>query len=125
MLGGIVLSFIEAMQTVKRTNALALIQQTVGLLEARTATSQDILRFRASPPNVINCRNGELWISQEGSVSLQPHRPESYLTHCIETEYDPEATSPMYDRAVAEIFSKAEDPASLVTAWHEIGGYAM
>jgi hypothetical protein len=87
VLGGIVLSFIEAMQTVKRTNALALIQQTVGLLEARTATSQDILRFRASPPNVINCRNGELWISQEGSVSLQPHRPESYLTHCIETEY--------------------------------------
>jgi putative DNA primase/helicase len=73
----------------------------------------------ALPPPVINCANAEVWISPDGTVDLRPHRPESHLRHCLDVTYDPEATCPTYDRAVREIFAKADNPKAMVRHWNE------
>src|SRR5690349_12073214 len=81
-----------------------LIGQTITLLEAKLAINDDRLRFTAEPLPVINCRNGELWILDDGRVELRPHRPSSYLRYCLEVDYDPKARCPRYDAAVLAIF---------------------
>jgi putative DNA primase/helicase len=102
----------------------SLIKQVATLLEAELAVEDDLLRFTAEPPSVINCDNGELWISDNGAVNFRPHRPESYLRQCLDVIYDPAAQCPIYDSTLAEIFSNAEDPA-MVRHWHELVGYLI
>src|SRR5262249_16948052 len=87
----------------------SLIKQVVTLLEGELAVEDDLLRFTAEPPPVINCQNGELWISEDGSVNFRKHRAESYLRQCLDVVYDPAAQCRIYDNALAEIFSDAED----------------
>lgn len=71
-------------------------------------------------PSVINCLNGELWFDSSGNTTLKPHRPESYLKHCLNVEYSPLAVSPVFDRAVLDIFSGNED---MVRHFMELAGY--
>jgi putative DNA primase/helicase len=54
-----------------------------------------------------------------------PHKPSSYLRHCLGVEYDPHAKCPEYDRAVREIFSAAENPDEMVRHWNELAGYLI
>ena len=58
--------------------------QVLTLLLAKLAAKNDLLGFVAEPAPIINCSNGELWIAQDGGVELRPHRPESYLRHCLD-----------------------------------------
>ena len=95
------------------------------LLEGERAVEDDPLRFTADPPSVINCANGELWISDDGAAHFWPHRPKSYLRQCLDVSYDPNAQCPIYDNALAEIFSNAEDPEAMVRHWHELVGYLI
>lgn len=55
----------------------SLIKQVATLLEGELAIEDDLLRFTADPPSVINCTDGELWISDNGAVEFAPHRPQS------------------------------------------------
>jgi putative DNA primase/helicase len=106
-------------------NSASLINQTLTLLKAKLATKDDVLSYTAEPPPVINCANGEVWIADDGSVELRPHRPESYLRDGLDVTYDPAATCPQYDRAVLEIFSKANKPKRMVRHWNELMGYVL
>jgi putative DNA primase/helicase len=124
VLSGIVLKQIQSV-TRRRSNTTSLMKQTCALLKAKVAQSEDVLRFNAEPLQVINCVNGELWVKPDGQLKLKPHDPKSYLRHRIAVEYNPEARCPRYSKAVAEIFSKAEDPTSLGDFWHELMGYAL
>src|SRR5205814_739820 len=101
------------------------LNQVLALLEAKLAVAEDKLGFAVEPPPVINCANGELWISPDGTVELRPHRPESYLRHCLDVSYNPAAKCPTYDQAVAEIFGETKEPAAMVRCWHEIVGYMI
>jgi putative DNA primase/helicase len=83
------------------------------------------LSFVAEPPPVINCANGEVWIAAGGSVDLRPHRPESHLRHCLDLIYDPDAACPEYDKALLEIFAKADNPNAMVRHWNELVGYII
>jgi putative DNA primase/helicase len=101
----------------------SLVKQVVTLLEGQLAVEDDLLRFTADPPSVINCSNGELWLGVDGAADLRPHRPKSYLRHCLDVNYDSKAQCPKYDNALAEIFSNAEDAQAMVRHWHEVVGY--
>jgi P4 family phage/plasmid primase-like protien len=110
---------------VKNQKTASLLSQVVTLLKAKLAVKDDLLSFVASPPPVINCANGELWIAEDGSLDLRPHRPESYLRHCLDVVYDPDAACPTYDRAVREIFDKADKPEAIIRHWNELVGYII
>ena len=100
-------------------------KQVATLLEGELAVEGDPLRFTAEPPPVINCENGEVWVSENGTVNFRPHRPESYLRQCLDVVYDAAAQCPIYDSTLAEIFSNAEDPSAMVRHWHELVGYLI
>jgi putative DNA primase/helicase len=110
---------------VKRQNTASLLRQVLTLLNAKLADETDRLGFLAEPLPVINCTNGELWLDERGKVKLQPHRPESYLRHCLDVAYDPEAECPEYDRAVKEIFAKTKKPKAMARHWNDLSGYLI
>ena len=121
---GKVLEIIRA-NPIKGQKSASLLGQVITLLKAKLAVKDDVLSFVANPPPIINCSNGELWIADDGSVELQPHRPESYLRHCLQVAYDPDASCPQYDRAVREIFGRAKNPKVMRRHWNEFVGYAI
>ena len=98
----------------------------INILEGRVYRENDPLRqLNYDPPSVINCRNGELWIDENGDVTLKPHRSESYLRSCLNVDYDPAATSPMFDKAVLEIFSNSSEPEDMFRHFMEFAGYTV
>ncbi|MBZ9907777.1 phage/plasmid primase, P4 family [Mesorhizobium sp. BR115XR7A] len=109
----------------QRASTASLIGQVEALLKAQVATHEDKLRFTAEPPPVINCLNGEVWLGKNGTHGLRPHTATSYLRHHLPAEYQPGAKCPEFDAALAEIFSKAADPAAMVSFWHELAGYVV
>ena len=102
-----------------------LVNQAWSCLNDLLGTDQDILNLVGDPPPVVNVANGELWIAENGEVTLTPHRPESRITYCLPIEYDPKAQCPKYDKALMEIFSKASDPGDMVRHWHEFVGFVI
>jgi putative DNA primase/helicase len=121
---GKVLEIIQG-NPVKQQKTASLLGQVLTLLKAKLAVKDDLLSFVATPPPVINCANGEVWIDQDGTVELRPHRPESHLRHCLDVVYDPDAACPKYDKALAEIFAKAEKPVAMVRHFNEVFGYII
>jgi putative DNA primase/helicase len=119
-----VLKIIQA-NPVKGQKTASLLNQVLTLLKAKLATENDPLAFVANPHPIINCANGELWIGEDGEVGLRSHKPNSYLRHCLDVEYDPQAKCPEYDRAVREIFSAADNPEQMVRHWNELAGYLI
>jgi len=108
-----------------KQNSTSIISQVRLLARARLATEKDLLRFEGDPAPVINCKNGELWIAEDGSVELRPHNAKSYLRHCLDVAYDPNAKCQLYDRTVLEIFAKSLDPKAMVRHWNEFAGYII
>jgi putative DNA primase/helicase len=121
---GKVLEIIQG-NPVKNQKTASLLSQVLTLLKAKLAVKDDVLSFVTTPPPVINCANGEVWIGPDGTVDLRPHRPDSHLRHCLDVKYDPEAACPKYDKALAEIFAKAENPAAMVRHFNEVFGYII
>ncbi|MGM4872900.1 phage/plasmid primase, P4 family [Bradyrhizobium sp. 956_D2_N1_5] len=125
-LRGRTLAAIQAMPDRGGAVTSAIIGQVATLLKASRAVNDDRLRFVKEPLPVINCLNGELWIDADGGVELRKHQASSYLRHCLNVNYDPSAKCPQYDKALREIFSRAE-PASrgMVRHWNEVVGYMI
>lgn len=110
-------------RTAQKTSGL--IGQVKTLLTAKLARNDDPLGLRSEPKCVINCLNGEVWISDAGKVELRRHDPNSYLRHCLDIEYDPKAKCKEYDRALLQIFSAAKNPKYLRRHWNELVGYLI
>ena len=108
-----------------RLATTSLIKQSAALLEAERSDNEDALGFSAPPPPVVNCRSGELWLDERGGVTPRPHTPGSYLRHCLDVDYDPAATCPRFDAALAEIFSCAAPAKGMVRHWWELTGYLI
>jgi putative DNA primase/helicase len=105
------------------SNALS---QAQNLLRGITSPPDDPFSLMKDPPNVINVQNGELWVnSADGTVQLLPHAHTSYQLSVLETHYDPYATCPLYDNALATIFAHTKDPEGMVRHWHEFVGYII
>jgi putative DNA primase/helicase len=110
---------------VKRQKVAPLLGQVLTLLRAKLASKDAILDFSAHPLPIINCNNGELWIGEDGTADLRPHRSDSFLRHCLDVAYDPSAHCPEYDRALRGIFSAAKKPEVMIRHWHELVGYII
>jgi len=123
-LSGKVLEVIQC-NPAKGQKTASLLSQALTLLKAKLAQKDDVLAFVADPPRVINCKNGELWLREDGGVELQRHRPTSHLRDCLDVAYDSEAKCPEYDDALREIFSKADDSQEMVRHWNELVGYII
>lgn len=93
------------------------------LLKGRVYRPGDPLRLHGDVPSVINCRNGELWFSEDGEVVFKPHCAESYLWHCLEVDYSPEMLCPKFDEALKQIFGKSESPEEMGRHFMELVGY--
>lgn len=96
----------------------------LNVLRALSAVQDDPMKITLDPPAVINLQNGELWLDG-GALDLRPHRPESGLTCVLPVTYDPDATCPTYDAAIASIFSQATDPVDMIRHLEEVIGYAI
>lgn len=105
------------------TNTLA--RETEYLIKRMVHADISVLRLDQEPLPVINCQNGELWISENGYVELVPHKYDSYLTTCLDVSFDPEATAPKWSKAIREIFALAEDPDEMAEYFEEVMGYVI
>lgn len=112
-------------QARKRLNSVSSEALAILRTELKAGDGDDPLHFVTAPPPVINTLSGEVWIKSDGTHELRPHRPETGCRHVLPVAYDPNATCPLYDRALGEIFSKAKHPDGLVAIWHEIAGYVI
>jgi putative DNA primase/helicase len=96
----------------------------MNVLRALSAVQDDPMKITLDPPPVINLQDGELWLDGD-TPDLRPHRPASGLTCVLPVTYNPNATCPTYDAAIASIFGKAADPKDMVRHVEEVIGYAI
>jgi P4 family phage/plasmid primase-like protien len=102
------------------------VHQIEFLLIGVCATDKDILRLTQEPLPVINCLNGELWIGEDGSYELVGHKYTSYLTNCLQVEYDPEAQAPLWDETIRDIFVETGDYCEdMARHFEEMMGYVL
>jgi P4 family phage/plasmid primase-like protien len=102
-----------------------LVQEVFGLLQIMQAHDDDMLHFASEPPNVVNVKNGELWLRDDGTIKPRPHDPATGMRHVLNVSFNPKATCPQYDAAIRRIFEKAEHPQTLIDFFNELMGYAI
>jgi len=95
------------------------------VLIARTTRTDDVFAFQGPPPAVVNTTNFEVWMNEDGGYHPAPHKPESYLLSCLNTEFDPAAKCPVFDRTLQEIFQNNDDSAGMIRHLFEFFGYTM
>lgn len=96
------------------------------VLVAKSAHVNDVLRLGAEPPACINTRNAEVWLDKElGDPIVRNHKPDSYLLNCLDTDYNPDATSALFDSTLYEIFQENEQPEEMVRHFLEFFGYII
>lgn len=103
----------------------AIVGQAMQLAEATLAKRDDVFHAAgkdADIPRVVNCRNGELWISDSGEWDFRPHRAQSYLPYALSVDYRSDASCPMFDQALLDIFEGDED---MVRHIWEFFGYVI
>jgi len=121
-----ILSIVEKSVTPLTDSFAQVTRDALKLLIAKQAADGDVLRLKEDPPPVINCQNGELWISpDDGSVELRPHSRDSYLTYVLNVEYDPGATCPRFDQALLDTFANSSNPADMARHLVEFIGYVI
>jgi len=103
-------------------NTASIANQALKIMIAKQAADGDVLRLTDEPLPIINCKNGELWINDEGFVELRPHCHESYLTYCLDVEWNPQATAPTFLKALSVMFSGS---VGLTNHVLEVMGYAI
>jgi putative DNA primase/helicase len=92
-------------------------------LTALTAVEADVFRFESSLPSVINTKSKEVWLHRKtAEVRAIKHKPKSYLTTCLDVEYNPSKTCELFDRTLDEIFESNTD---LIRHWWEFLGYVI
>lgn len=109
-----------------RTETLnSLSNAVMGVLEKRSASdaTDDPLRIREFPSeSIMNCENGELVFRKHG-IEFRDHDPDNRLTSRLAAEYDPEAESPEWDKALLRIFDGYPDRDKVIDHLHEVMGY--
>jgi putative DNA primase/helicase len=120
-----ILATIEEVIPGQKVRTANVMTEVVMILRAKQAGGEDPFHEITAPPRMINLVNGELHLRSSGKLRLKRHSPDSGQRHTLPVIYDPEATCPLYDRTLAEIFSKAKDPEGLVRHWHELFGYII
>jgi len=94
-------------------------------LRAMCASSQNLCQI-SRKKSIINTQNFELHLNDKsGKFKLKKHKAKSFLTYCLETNYDPKATCPRFDQALLEIFEPLSDKEDVIRHLLEIFGYTI
>jgi P4 family phage/plasmid primase-like protien len=115
--------------TVGEGKTSALVKSVWGMMcdDLSTKESRDdplqLQRSFALP--VINCMNCEIYIDIDGVVDVRDHDPHNFYTTRIDTQYDPKATCPEWDRFMSMVFSNTCDSDDMVRHFEELGGYVV
>lgn len=125
VLEGEILRYVTRKGAVTNKPKTSVVAEIIKFLRLLQVVDDDDLHFRSDPPEALNLANGELWLTRDGLPQLRKHKASSGFRSRLAVEYDPKATCPEFDKALAEIFSKAENPAELVGLWHEVMGYVI
>jgi putative DNA primase/helicase len=120
-----ILNILNEIPLAKKKATKDLVKNVFALLQIRQAREGDGLHFASEPPPMINVQNGELWLLNDGSVELHPHNPATGMRNVLSVTYDPKALCQEYDKALNEIFSRAEDPKALVKCFNELVVYTI
>jgi putative DNA primase/helicase len=116
---------LETLEKIPHTSGrhyTSIMSEVLTLLRAKLAVEGDVLRLTSEPPPVINCRNGELWLTNGLDFELRRHSPDSYLRHCHEIDHLPEALCPRFDAALEEIFAGSSNVKAMVRHILEVLG---
>ncbi len=106
-------------------NEVALLSQSVKLTRIESSTLTDRIHRTSAPLSVVNCKNGELWMTEEGGHELKPHNYRSYLLNCLNVDYDPSAECPLFMETLHDIFRDYPDTEDMVRHMGEILGYTI
>jgi putative DNA primase/helicase len=98
----------------------ALVGEAVQVIKALQANPEDIEPLAP----VINVLNGELWLANDGSFELRPHRAETGMRHVLPVTFDPQAKAPLFEKILGDVFAKAEDGPDTIRHVLEIMAYA-
>lgn len=102
-----------------------IMRDALDLLKSRQAIDDRFFENIGNIPSVINFKNGELWLNSDGTVLLKEHNPSSYLTYCLNIDFDPLATCERFDMAVRETFARALDTEEMVRHFEETLAYIV
>ena len=98
-------------------------RKALNLIRQETVTNEDVLGLEKIRPPIINADNGEIHIDpRTGEVTFKEHSPESFMTYCLNTAYDPDAVCPLYDKVISELMCGDEE---LIRHFEEVAGYMI
>ncbi len=114
---------LRAVENVKLTRDIApIVKQVLELIKPMRAVGGDPFHEQKYAHPVINCRNGEVHLLDDGTIKFRDHHPQSYFDHQIEVDFNPNAKCALYSRALLDIFDGSK---SMRRHWHELSGYAL
>ena len=113
----------EKVEVTRSENAL--IVESSQILARIASVDSDKLGLTERPKPIINCQNGELWVSSKGEVKLRPHRPQSYLLQVLNVTYTPAAECPLFEDMLLRTFSKFDDKEEMIEFVYEMIGYII
>jgi P4 family phage/plasmid primase-like protien len=110
-----------------RTSALtgSLATMFENYVARRTPEEDPLKMMRVFHSPVINCRNCEIRFANDGSFEVHDHDPKQFHTTRVDTEYDPKAKSPAWDRFCRMIFQDHKDPEGMKRHLEEFCGYII
>lgn len=115
--------------TVGESKTSALVKSVWGLmcddLSTRENRDDPLLLQRSFPLPIINCKNCEIWLDAKGNVDVRDHDPANFFTTRIDTNYDPQARCPEWDRFMRLVFSQSSDVDDMTRHFEELGGYII
>lgn len=81
--------------------------------------------MRRFMPPVVNCLNGEVWFSLDGSFEFHKHNSQNFFTNQIGVEYDPKAKCPLWNEFMETVWQDCIEPEEMQRHLEEIGGYCL
>ena len=92
-----------------------------------TPEADDILNLKNKSEikySVVNTLNKEIYI-QNGKITVEDHKYDSYLISQMNVHYDPNETCPNWDRMFDKIFQKYADKEEVKRHMYEVLGYII
>lgn len=126
-LGKIVYGVLDTLKTKMQLEVqeVTIVTAAVKAIGMRSSTLSSRLFNTDQYSPVINCSNGEVWISKDGTHTVKPHNYRSYQLRCLNVDYDPSAECPLFMQTLKEIFANFHDADDMVRHIGEIMGYII
>jgi P4 family phage/plasmid primase-like protien len=103
----------------------ALFDMECSILAEREKRDDPLGLMRTFPLPIINCLNCEVHFNYKGKMKRKQHNPDNFFTIRVDTEYDPDAECPEWDRFNEIIWSESSDPKDMQRHLEELGGYVI